>query len=476
MNLDFTPKELASYIKKAGELVREIYEEKLDRHVFPGKTPKDVQALFDEPLPEQGLNVEALLEKVRSDVIGSATMNIGPHYYGYITGGGNQVAILAEMISASLNQNNLKWHSSPISTELEKLVVNWVSQFIGYSDQVAGAILDGGSTANFNCLAVARKNMSPENLSAEGMYGMKPMTIYVSEEGHSSFDKAVDALGIGLNNLRKIPVNDQFQIRPDLLRQQIKKDRKDGLNPICVIGIAGTTNSGAVDNLGVLSDVAKEEKMWYHVDAAYGGPAAKLPSVQHLFDGIEEADSVVVNPHKWLYVPFEAACILVKEPEKLRRTFSLIPDYLRSNEDEGGRTDLMEYQLPLTKSFKSLKVWMTLKAFGSKRLRETIQGDIENAQYLQSLIEKSDDFEMLAPVPLSIACFQYAPAGLSEEETDELNRKLAHAIEQDGRIFLTATKIRGKTALRTCFINPRTTKKDVEWIPEVIRDLAGKVD
>jgi aromatic-L-amino-acid/L-tryptophan decarboxylase len=475
MNLDFPPDELSNYIEKAGDLVREIYEEKLERHVFPGKTPKDVQALFNEPLPEQGLNVEALLEKVRSDVIGSATMNVGPHYYGYITGGGNQVAILAEMISAALNQNNLKWHSSPVSTELEKLVINWVSQFIGYSDKAAGAILDGGSTANFNCLAVARKNMAPENLSAEGMYGMKPMTIYVSEEGHSSFDKAVDALGIGLNNLRKIPVNDQFQIRPDLLRQQIKKDRKDGLNPICVIGIAGTTNSGAVDNLGVLSDIAKEEKMWYHVDAAYGGPAAKLPSVRHLFDGIEEADSVVVNPHKWLYVPFEAACILVKESEKLRRTFSLIPDYLRSNEDEGGRTDLMEYQLPLTKSFKSLKVWMTLKAFGSTRLRETIQADIDHAQYLEILIEKSDDFEMLAPVPLSIACFRYAPAGLNEEEMDELNRKLAHAIEQDGRIFLTATKIRGKTALRTCFINPRTTKKDVEWIPEVIRDLAGKV-
>ncbi|WP_069131178.1 pyridoxal phosphate-dependent decarboxylase family protein [Rhodohalobacter halophilus] len=472
MNLDFTPEELTSHIQKAGEIVRELYEEKLDRHVFPGKTPEEVQSVFNDNLPESGMDVEDLLKKVREDVIGSATMNVGPHYYGYITGGGNQVAILAEMISSALNQNNLKWHSSPVSTELEKLVVKWVSQFIGYSDQAAGAILDGGSTANFNCMAVARKNMAPESLSSEGLYGMKPMTVYVSEEGHSSFDKAVDALGIGLNNLRKIPVDDQYHIRTDLLLDQIQKDRKAGLNPICVIGIAGTTNSGAVDNLRELADIAKEEKLWYHVDAAYGGPAAKLESVSHLFAGLEEADSVVVNPHKWLYVPFEAACILVKEPETLRRTFSLIPDYLQSNEDEGGRTDMMEYQLPLTKSFKSLKVWMTLKAFGAKRLRETIQGDIDNAQHLQSLIEKSDDFEMLAPVPLSIACFRYTPAGMSEEDMDELNRKLAHAIEQDGRIFLTTTKIKGKTALRTCFINPRTTKKDVEWILEVIRDVA----
>ena len=473
MNLDFTPDELTSHIQKAGEVIRELYEERLGRHVFPGKTPEEIQSIFNESLPENGMDVQDLLAKVQRDVIGSATMNVGPHYYGYITGGGNQVAILAEMISASLNQNNLKWHSSPVSTELEMLVIKWVSQFIGYSDQAAGAILDGGSTANLNCLAVARKNMAPDNLSAEGMYGLKPMTIYVSEEGHSSFDKAVDALGIGLNNLRKIPVDDQFKIRTDLLKEQIKKDRESGLNPICVIGIAGTTNSGAVDDLQKLAEIAKEEAMCYHVDAAYGGPAAKLPTVKHLFAGLEHADSVVVNPHKWLYVPFEAACILVKEPENLRRTFSLIPDYLQSNKDEGGRTDLMEYQLPLTKSFKSLKVWMTIKAFGAKRLRTTIQSDIDHAKYLQSLIEKSDDFEMLAPVPLSIACFRYTQPGLDEKRLDELNQKLAHAIEQDGRIFLTATKVRGRTALRTCFINPRTTKKDVGWIPEVIRDLAG---
>lgn len=472
MSLDLTPNELKKHFLHTFDLISELYDKKLGRHVFPGKTPGEIQQLFDENLPDEGMDLSDLIEKVREDVISSATMNVGPHYYGYITGGGNQVAILAEMLSASLNQNNLKWHSSPISTEMEKLVIRWVSQFIGYSAGAAGAILDGGSTANFNCLAVARKNMAPAILSDEGIYGMKPMTIYVSVEGHSSFDKAVDMLGIGLKYLKKIPVNDRFQIRPDLLEDQIEKDREAGLNPICIIGIAGTTNSGAVDDLSALADLAKKYGLWYHVDAAYGGPAAKLKSTAHLFKGMSRADSVVINPHKWLYVPFEAACILVKEPEKLRKTFSLIPDYLKSNEGENGRTDLMEYQLPLTKSFKSLKVWMTLKAFGAKRLRETIRGDIENAGYLVSLIQKSDDFELMAPAPLSIVCFRYKPVSLDELKAEEFNQKLAHAIEQDGRIFLTATKIDGKTALRTCFINPRTTNKDVEWIPEVIRDVA----
>lgn len=475
MSLDFTPEEFDHFLDMTADIIKELYSEKLGRKVFAGKSPDEVMRLFDEHLPEVEFDMDQLLKKVRNDVIGSATMNIGPHYYGYITGGGNQVAILGEMISASLNQNNLKWHSSPISTELEKLVIKWVSQFIGYPDTAAGAILDGGSTANFNCMAVARKNMAPETISETGMYGLKPMTIYVSTEGHSSFDKAVDMLGIGKKYLRKIEVDSEFKIDIQKLEKQIKEDKENGLNPICVIGIAGTTNTGAVDDLDKLADVAKKFNLWYHVDAAYGGPAAAVKSVGYLFKGIEQADSVVINPHKWMYVPFEASCILVKEPKKLRKTFSTIPDYLKSDQNNDGRVDMMEYQLPLTKSFKSLKVWMTLKAFGSKRLTDTIQKDIDNAGYLAGIVRNSDDFELMAPVPLSITCFRYTPAGLDEESAELLNQQLITEIEKDGRIFLTGTKIAGKTALRTCFINPRTKPEHVEWIPEVIRDLGSSL-
>ncbi len=475
MSLDFTQKEFRKQFLHTLDVIEELYSQKLERDVFPGMTPDQVRETLNGDLPAEGMDLNDLIEKIRSDVVGSATMNIGPNYYGYITGGGNQVAILAEMVSAALNQNNLKWHSSPVSTEMEKMVIKWVSQFIGYPEGAAGAILDGGSTANFNCMAVARKNMAPPEMSAQGMYGLKPMTVYVSEEGHSSFDKAIDMLGIGLNHLRKIPVNDHFQIDLEKLEQKIEEDRLAGLNPICIIGIAGTTNTGAVDDLSALADLSRKHNLWYHVDAAYGGPAARHPSVAGLFKGMEAADSVVINPHKWLYVPFEAACILVKEPEKLRRTFSLIPDYLRSNEDGGGRTDLMEYQLPLTKSFKSLKVWMTLKAYGADRLTETIGKDLANAAHLKDILDRSEHFKVMAPVPLSIVCFRYIHEALDEKETDEMNRKLAHAIEQDGRIFLTATKVKGKTALRACFINPRTTLKHVERIPEVIRDIASKI-
>ncbi len=475
MSLDFDRDSFQKYLHQAVDAVSDLYENKLNRRVFAGKSPDDVLSAFDENLPEEETSVETLLEKVRADVIGSATMNIGPRYFGYITGGGNQVAIMGDLISSALNQNNLKWHSSPISTEMEKLVIRWVSQFIGYPDHASGAILDGGSTANFNCLAVARKNMADESVAADGMYGQNPMTIYVSEEGHSSFDKAVDMLGIGKKYLRKIPVNQQFQIDVNKLEEKIVQDRSVGLNPICLIGIAGTTNTGAIDDLESLADVAKKHNLWYHVDAAYGGPAAAIDSVRSQFSGLEKADSMVINPHKWLYVPFEAACILVKEPEKLRKTFSHLPNYLKSDNGDDGRTDMMEYQLPLTKSFKSLKVWMTLKTYGAKRLRETIQSDIDKAAYLVELIENLDEFELLAPVPLSIVCFRYAPNHLDENQIEKVNQQLITEIEADGRIFLTGTKIHGKTALRVCIINPRTTRKDVEFILEVVRDLGGKM-
>ncbi|MCC5914208.1 MAG: hypothetical protein JJU46_07505 [Balneolaceae bacterium] len=475
MNLDFTPEELRRFIDQTADIIEEIYTEKLTRRVFAGMSPDQVLQPFDEDLPNEGLYLSEVLEKVRTDVVGGATMNIGPRYFGYITGGGNQAAIMAEMVSAALNQNNLKWHSSPISTEMEKLVIRWVSQFIGYPKTAAGAILDGGSTANFNCLAVARKNMAPESMSDKGLYGLKPMTIYVSEEGHSSFDKAVDMLGIGKKYLRKIPVDSSFRIRTDLLKKAIIEDREAGLNPICVIGIAGTTNTGAVDDLVKIEEIAKGERLWYHVDAAYGGPAAALASTASLFQGIEKADSVVINPHKWLYVPFEAACILVKEPENLRKTFSHLPDYLIGEDTGEERTDLMEYQLPLTKSFKSLKVWMTLKTFGKKRIVEMIGQDIDKARHLASMVESAPGFELMAPAPLSIVCFRYKPAGASEDEAERLNKRIIAAIEQDGRIFLTGTRIDGKTVMRVCFINPRTTLRDVELIIEVVTDLAGDI-
>jgi len=473
MGLDVTDRQFERWITQTGKLITEFYQEKDKSKVFAGKTPEEVQALLNEPLPSDPQNIEALLDEVGEKIFSTITNNVGPRYFGYITGGGNQVAVLAEMIKASLNQNNLKWHSSPASTEIERLVMRWVAEFIGYPTTSAGVLLSGGSVANFNCLAVARKIKSPVNISDEGLYGSKPMTVYVSEEGHSSFDKAMDMLGLGKNYLRKIPVDDEMRINIDQLENKIRSDKNSGVHPICVIGVAGTTNTGAVDDLEKLADVCERHDLWYHVDAAYGGPAARVEGVSEMFRGIELADSVVVNPHKWMYVPFEAGGVLVKNAEHLRTTFSTIPDYLKSDKQDTGRTDLMEYNLPLTKEFKALKVWMTLKAYGARRLRKEIAADIDKAKYLSQQVQEHPNMELMAPVPLSIACFRYNPGKLDTDALNTLNDRIIQDMEEDGRIFLTGTKIKGQTALRTCFINHRTTKEDIDYLLDVVDEVAG---
>ncbi len=475
MSLDVSSQQFQQWIQQAGKLVSDFYKEHRDGKVFAGKTPEQVQILLEEPLPEDPQDVDDLLDEVGEKVFSTITNNIGPRFYGYITGGGNQVAVLAEMIKTSLNQNNLKWHSSPVSTELERLVMRWVADFIGYPTSSAGVLLSGGSVANFNCLAVARKVKASTDASDEGLYGSNPMTVYVSEEGHSSFDKAMDMLGLGKKYLRKIPVDDQMRIDPEQLERQVREDKNSGFNPICAIAVAGTTNTGSVDNLNAVADICEKYNLWYHVDAAYGGPAAKVEGVKQLFAGMDRADSVVIDPHKWMYVPFEAGGVLVKDPKHLRETFSTLPDYLKSDTTDEKRTDLMEYNLPLTKEFKALKVWMTLKAYGTRQIRSEISSDIQKAQYLVDLVQTNSKLELLAPAPLSIVCFRYNPDNMEDKTLNELNDRLINNIETDGRIFLTGTKILGKTALRVCFINHRTKKEDIDFLEKTVLDISKQL-
>lgn len=475
MSLDVPTQQFQQWIEQAGKLISDYFEQVPNTKVFAGKSPEEVRELFEESLPEEESEIDDLLNEVKGKVLESVTNSAGPRYFGYITGGGNQAAVLAEMIKAALNQNNLKWHSSPASTELEKLVMRWVAEFIGYPTSSAGVLLSGGSVANFNCMAVARKIKSPVNVAEQGLYNSPPQTVYVSAEGHSSFDKAVDMLGIGKKYLRKIPVDTNLQVDVEKMEEAILKDKEAGFHPICAIAVAGTTNTGAVDNLHAIASLCEKYDLWYHVDAAYGGPAAAVPKTASLFKGIDRADSVVINPHKWMYVPFEAGGVLVKNPDHLRATFSTIPDYLKSDSSMETRTDLMEYNLPLTKEFKALKVWMTIKKYGARRLRQTIQEDIEKASQLVELIKANQQLEVMAPVPLSIVCFRYNSNDLSEEDLDTLNDQIIREIESDGRIFLTGTKVRYRTALRVCFINHRTSLEDVALITKVVNEIGDRL-
>lgn len=479
MSLDFQSEQLRELLYQASDIVVRLYSNIGNKRIFHEKSPLEVRALFNEPLPRKPQDVRSLLERVERDIFGTATLNISPHFLAYVMGGANHVGVLAELLSAALNQNCTKWHIAASAAEIEHQVIRWIAEFIDYPSDAGGVLVSGGSVANLTCLAVARKVQAPFDVAKDGVRAGPPLTMYVSEEGHSCLDKSLDLLGLGKNQLRKIPVKDDFTINVEKLEEQILEDKSAGYYPICIIGNGGTVNTGAVDPLDILADICSKYNLWFHVDAAYGGPAAGTAIASGLFKGIERADSVALDPHKWFYVPFEAGCALVKSPQYLRDTFSILPDYLRSDVDKSERLDFMEYSFQLSRNFKALKVWMTFQAYGAEMLRAAIQEDITTMRYLAGLIDQLDDFERLAPVPLSAVCFRYRTDDMQyhhdEEYLSSLNKKLLDVVEKDGRVFITGTMTRGKTALRACSVNHRTRPRNVEYLLSVLRELGSSI-
>jgi aromatic-L-amino-acid/L-tryptophan decarboxylase len=467
-------------LRQASNLVVRLYEG-LDRtRVTPTSSRIEIASLFDGPLPEEPQPIAAILREVEEKIFANSTLYVSPRFFGYINGSGNQAAVLGELLASAINQICAKWHFSPAASEVERRVIQWMAQFIGYAPDAAGCLLSGGSAGNLVGLAVARKQKAPFDADLLGLRGGPALTVYVSQEGHASIDKSMAILGVGRDQLRRIATLDDFTIDLEALTKQITADRANGYQPICVVGNAGTTNTGAVDPLDALAELCRTQGLWFHVDAAYGGPAARTDTAGVLFHGLDKADSVVVNPHKWLYVPVEAACILVRQPSVLRDTFGIVADYLRAETDTEGdaRIDFKDYGPQLSRSFRALKVWMTFKAYGARRLRAAIESNIAVMRYLADRIDESPDFLRLAPVPLSVVCFQYHPLGVHRQEDEavlnRLNHDLLDALERDGRVFLSGTKIRGRTALRACSVNHRLRQSDVDFLLSVIREVAAK--
>jgi len=464
-------------LRNAAELVVRLYERLDEARITPTKTRKEIASLFDESLPEDPQPMESIFSEVEGKIYANSTLYLSPRFFGYINSGGNQASILGELLAAAVNQILALWHFSPAASEVERRVIESIAEFIGYPCQAGGCLLSGGSAGNLVGLAAARKQKAPFDADSVGMRGEPPLTVYASQEVHASVDKAMMILGMGHDQLRKIGVREDFTIDLDALGKQVSDDRTNGYHPICVVGVAGTTNTGAVDPLNALADFCQDQRLWFHVDAAYGGPAARTEIAGELFRGLKWADSVVVNPHKWLYVPAEAACILVREPAALRHTFQVSADYLKKEKDAGidAPLDFKDYSPQLHRNFRALKVWMTFKAYGTRKLRAAIESNIEIMRYLADRIDESQDFVRLAPVPLSVVCFQYRTADVSkhgdEKYLDDLNSRLLDALEKDGRIFLSGTTIDGNRALRACSVNHRPHREDVHFLLDVTRQV-----
>ena len=462
-DFDLDPEAVRRLGYRAADLVADHRAGLLERPVF-GKVG-DAAAVFDEPLPEEGEPLEAVLDAVRDRVLAHPFGNSHPRFFAFINATADPVGTVADYLASAMNSNC--WGGDHASIHVERRVVAWLAEILGLPASAEGLLTSGGSMANFTALATARRARAP-GVREDGFAGTPPLVVYVSDEVHNCVDKAVDLLGIGWKQLRKVPTDDRFRIRVDLLKQAIAADRKAGLNPAIVVGNAGTVNTGAIDPLDELADLCAGEDLWFHVDGAYGAMASISPKLKPLFAGLERADSVAADPHKWLYVPYEAGATLVREPGRMAEAFRRSAPYLVHDLDSPvlGPVLFNERGPELSRGFKALKVWVGLKHHGRKGYAAAVEHDVAMARYLADAVAGREDFELLAEPVLSIVGFRYRPTGgaLAEADLDRLNRHIVNRLVGSGAFFLAPTILKDRTAMRAAIVNFRTREDDLRTL------------
>lgn len=475
--LDLNREDFQELLDKSSRLVLEQFtgvQQQGGYHDFP---QEQVAAWFDESLPEKAMDDDSLLSFVRDKILNTATGNFGPHMYAYVVAGGTQMSVIAEQLAATINQNLGKWHLGPAMNEIEQRVIKWAAEILDYTPEAGGIMVSGGSAANLVGLTVARNVFFDRlNIRKKGLFGQKPFIVYTSSEVHGCVDKSLEVLGIGSDNLRKVDTLPDFTIDLRALEDQIIEDQKNGLLPFCLIGNAGTVNTGAIDDLEGLADLAEKYSLWYHIDGAYGALAATLPSLKHKYKGMERADSVAIDFHKWLYQTYEAGCVLIRNWSTLKGAYYKKADYLDTQSEDEKRLDLNKYSFQLSRNAKAFKVWLSLKAYGFEAIRAMIQKDVDLAKYLADQVVAAPDFELSADSDLAIACFRYKGKLKDQEEIEALNRRLIPALEQDGRVFITGTKLNGEFVIRACFINHRKSIETTDYLINVIREVGQNLE
>lgn len=454
------------------------------RSVFPAIEPGTLRPLFPASPPESPEPIEAILADYRGLVEPNATHWQHPGFLAYFATTASGPGILGEMLTAAIGQNPMLWRTSPIGTELEEVVVDWLRQAFGLPDAFDGLLTDTASTSTLIALAAAREACGGD-VAARGLAGRDDLgaglRVYASAEAHSSVEKACMTLGLGRASLVRIQVNGRFELLPGALAAAITADRAAGLRPIGIVATIGTTSSTSVDPVAEVADIAEREGLWLHVDAAYAGVVAMLPARRAPFAGWERADSIVVNPHKWLFTPLDASLLLTRRMDVLRAAFSLVPEYLRTLDRAASVRDYNEYTPQLGRRFRALKLWMLLRFFGLEGLRRRIEAHLALAERLATEVGADPDWELLAPVPFSTVCLRWRPAGLSgraddpwlAERLDEANAAIMDAVNRDGEVFLSHTRLNGRFTIRVSVGNLRTEARHVERAWELLREAAA---
>ena len=432
-----------------------------DMPVLAQTRPGELLDALPKSAPEKGEPFADILSDFDRLIMPAVTQWNHPRFLAYFACTGSTPAILGEMLAAALNTNGLHWRTSPAVAELEQRALDWLRQWIGLSDQWFGVVYDTASTSSMHAIVCAREMVDPEARTAGSR---NDLVLYTSNQSHSSIEKGAICVGIGQQNVRKVPSDSEFRMRPDALAQMIEEDKRAGKRPFCAVATVGTTSSTSVDPVPEIADIAEKHGLWLHVDAAYAGAAAMLPEHKHILDGAERAHSLVLNAHKWLLTPIDLSAFYTRRPDILRRAFSLTSDYLTTQEDPRAH-NLMDYGVPLGHRFRALKLWFVLRYFGRERVEGILRQHIQWARNFAALVEAHPNFEVVAPVPFSVVCFRY-------KGSDAENKAIMDKANATGRVFLASTVLNGRLAVRLAIGNLETSWKDIQEAWELLQKAA----
>ena len=447
----------------------EYYQTVADKPVMRLSPRTELEASLREPLPEQPADVNSLLEQLQRDVWSNIGNVIHPRFFAFIPSPSNFVSVMADALAAGFNPFAGNWLEGSGPAQIELVTIDWLRQMCGLPETAGGLFVSGGSMANLTALAAAKQvklNNRIENT-----------VVYFSDQTHSSLEKALRILGFAREQIRKLPSDEQFRLLLPELRQAVAADKTAGRQPFCVIANAGTTNTGAIDPLGEIADFCTAENLWLHIDGAYGAAACLTERGKTLMAGIERADSLSLDPHKWLFQPFEIGCVILRDARGLKKTFHTMAEYLEDTKRaEEQEINFYDYGVQLTRGFRALKLWLSLKTFGAAAFRQAIEHSFELAEFAERLVRQSNCWEVISPATMGIVAFRFIPPySATEEELNELNRRIVEAQIEDGFTFANSTALRGRVVQRLCTINHRTTEDDVRATIEKLEQLGQRV-
>jgi aromatic-L-amino-acid decarboxylase len=469
-------------IRRVGHLVIDLIADHLsglnDEPVFQPVPPDVIERFLTAPAPLDGVSADEVLREFRQTIEPYPFGNGHPRFWGWVNSPPEVMGVFADALAAAMNPSCAGGNHAAIY--VERQVIGWLREMLGFPASAMGLLVSGGSMATLTALAVARHVKSGVDIRAEGLRGSAaPFAFYMTTEGHTCARKAIELLGFGSTCIRTIPTGDDYRMQVDALARAISDDLADGIRPIAVVATAGTTNTGAIDDLSAVADVCARHDVWLHVDAAYGGPAILTEEYGPRLQALARADSLALDPHKWMFVPVEAGFVMVRDAAAMRSAFSMVPPYIRSDGSPNGVFGLpwfSEYGFQQTRGFRALKVWMTIKHVGRNGLRAAVESNIALARYLADRVREAPDLELTAPPGLSVVCFRHVTDATEESVTAGRNRTILERLQLGGEAFITSTELGGRFTLRACIVNDRSRRDDVDRMIAAVRRLGREAD